>query len=89
MGGKTSAEAFRAFAAQLITFNAFGHSLVEVCWTFNFPANLSRLDALLQHLSSGHSIHTIESREAWWLSAGIHQLSEALEELHEKHRPRL
>lgn len=59
---------------------------VEACWTFNFPPNLSRLDPLLQQLSSGCSTQTIGGRETWWISAGIHQLSEALKELRGKHR---
>ena len=54
---------------------------VESCLIFNFPPNLSRLDELLQDLCTNYSIKDLEGREMWWISTGVHQLSDALKEL--------
>lgn len=59
---------------------------VEACWTFNFAPDLSRLDSLLQPFSSGCSAGSSEDRETMWVSAGVHQLAEALKGLREEHR---
>ena len=78
-------EDWAPFLSELLIRPMLVNVWVEMCCTFGSSPNLTHLSQQLKQLSSKFTQQTVEGREMWWISSGVHRLSHALLELRDKH----